>query len=62
MARGREEKPWLWLGTLIVLLVFAPYGLGNVGIEIRYPDWLSISLALLGLAALLLHVYTEWWE
>lgn len=62
MARGREEKPWLWLAALIGILVFTPYGLDNVGVEIQYPDWLSIGLTLLGLAALLLHVYTKWWE
>ena len=62
MARGREEKPWLWLASLIGVVIFAPYGLDNVGFEIQYPDWLTIGLVLIGLVALVLHVYTEWWE
>ena len=62
MADSWREIPWNVLGSLIVVVLFAPYVLDNVGVEIQYPDWLGLGLSLLALTALLLHVYTRWRE
>ena len=54
----KTSRKWLGVGLFLGLVLFAPAALDDLGIEIQYPDWFAISLAILGLAALALHVYT----
>ena len=54
----RGSRKWAILGSFLVLILFAPAPLNDLGIEIQYPDWFAIPLAFLALTAFALHVYT----
>jgi uncharacterized integral membrane protein len=54
----RASRKWGILGSVFVLILLTPAPLNELGIEVQYPNWFAIPVALLAVGAFALHAYT----